>query len=65
MQFQRYEPEDGKITEKDFGDILLLYAGLNENKRIKMMKRVKKAFKDDPKVNRNSNNLCFDFKFDA
>jgi hypothetical protein len=29
------------------------------------MKRVKKAFKDDPKVNRNSNNLCFDFKFDA
>jgi len=48
LEFNRYEPENGRITERDFAAILLLYAGLNETRRIKMMKRVKKAFKEDP-----------------
>ena len=43
-------PENGKITEKDFAEILLLYAGLSEVKRIKMLKRVKRIFKEDPVV---------------
>ena len=50
FQFNRYEPDDGRITERDFAHILLLYAGLNETKRIKMLKRVKKEFKDAKKV---------------
>ncbi|ELT97656.1 hypothetical protein CAPTEDRAFT_174710 [Capitella teleta] len=49
LEFQRYEPEDKKITERDFADILLMYAGLNETKRIKMMKRVKKVYKEEAK----------------
>ena len=49
-QFNRYVSENGRISEKDFAGILLLYAGLSEAKRIKMLKRVKKAFKDDPDV---------------
>ncbi len=48
LQFNRYEPDDdGKISERDFAEILLLYAGLSEVKRIKMMRRVKKAFSDE------------------
>ena len=51
LQFNRYQPDDsGRITEKDFAEILLLYAGLSEVKRIKMLKRVKRIFKDDPVV---------------
>ena len=50
VQFQRYQPEDGRISERDFAEILLLYAGLTENKRIKMLKRVKKVFKEEPQV---------------
>ena len=41
-------PENRKITEKDFAEILLLYAGLSEVKCIKMLKRVKRIFKEDP-----------------
>ena len=44
LEFDRYEPVDGKITEKEFAEILLLYAGLTEIKRIKMLKRIKKKF---------------------
>lgn len=53
------EPEDSRITEKDFAHILLLYAGLNQTKRIKMMKRVKAAFKDNSKVmDKTASTLC-------
>ena len=47
FQFQRYEPEDGFITERDFARILLLYAGLSNSKRVRMIKRVKKKYSED------------------
>jgi len=47
IEFQRSEPEDNRISEKAFAEILLLYAGLPEPKRIKMMKRVKRKYKED------------------
>ena len=46
-QFNRFEPEEGRISEVEFASNLLVYAGLNEGRRIKMIKRVKKAFKDE------------------
>ena len=49
-QFNRYDPVDGRITERDFADILLLYAGLADKKRTRMLKRVRKAFKNAPQV---------------
>ncbi|CAD6225404.1 GSCOCG00005662001-RA-CDS [Cotesia congregata] len=49
LEFERRNPDaDGKITETDFTELLLAYAGYPENKRIKMIKRVKKQFKDNP-----------------
>jgi len=33
LEFQRYEPEDDLITERDFAEILLQYAGLSEAKK--------------------------------
>ena len=49
-QFNRYDPVDGRITERDFAEILLLYAGLADKKRARMLKRVRKAFKNAPQV---------------
>lgn len=52
-QFDRYDPlyeEKGKISEKDFGQILLTYAGYPDQKKSRMLKRVKKKYKEDPKV---------------
>jgi hypothetical protein len=53
LQFDRYDPlyeEKGKISEKDFGCILLTYAGYPDQKKSRMLKRVKKKYKEDPKV---------------
>jgi len=47
LEFNRYDPEGGRMSEKHFADTLLLYAGLTEAKRIKMMKRVRKVYKDE------------------
>lgn len=47
LEFQRYQPEDGKITERDFARILLLYAGLSDAKRVRMIKRVKKTYSEE------------------
>jgi len=46
MQFNRYEQNDGRICERDFAESLVVYAGYNSKRRIRMLKRVKKAFKD-------------------
>ncbi|XP_077999806.1 calcium uptake protein 1, mitochondrial-like isoform X3 [Glandiceps talaboti] len=46
LEFERFEPYDGKISEAEFGESLVVYAGLNDKKRTKMIKRVKKAFKE-------------------
>ena len=53
LQFNRFDPEDGKITERDFAEILLVYAGYNEPKKIKMLKRVRRVFKEEQQVSRS------------
>ncbi|KAL2731866.1 hypothetical protein V1478_004554 [Vespula squamosa] len=50
LEFERRNPdEDGKITEIDFTELLLAYAGYSDKKKAKMLKRVKKTFKENPK----------------
>ncbi|KMQ98162.1 calcium-binding atopy-related autoantigen 1 [Lasius niger] len=50
LEFERRNPdEDGNITEVDFTELLLAYAGYTAKKKAKMLKRVKKTFKEDPK----------------
>ncbi|XP_064618033.1 calcium uptake protein 1, mitochondrial-like isoform X2 [Liolophura sinensis] len=48
IEFERHEPVDGKITERDFAGILVAYAGFPDSKRLRMLKRVKKAYKEEP-----------------
>lgn len=47
FQFERAEPKNGKITEVQFANSLLVYAGFSENKRRKMIRRVKAKFPID------------------
>ncbi|ESN92592.1 hypothetical protein HELRODRAFT_69923 [Helobdella robusta] len=44
LEFNRYEPTNGKINERDFADSIIIYAGHNFNKRSKMLKKVKRNF---------------------
>ncbi|XP_076361529.1 calcium uptake protein 1 homolog, mitochondrial-like isoform X2 [Tachypleus tridentatus] len=47
LEFKRKEPnEKGYIKEVDFADLLLAYAGLPDKKRARMLKRVRKEFKN-------------------
>ncbi|GAB6028462.1 hypothetical protein CHUAL_002622 [Chamberlinius hualienensis] len=48
LEFQRKDPidPDGRISEVDFAELLIAYAGLPIKKKIKMLKRVKKAMKE-------------------
>ncbi|XP_055295888.1 calcium uptake protein 1 homolog, mitochondrial-like isoform X2 [Sitodiplosis mosellana] len=47
LEFRRKNPTDeGKISESDFAELLLAYAGLSDKKKAKKMKRVKKRFRD-------------------
>ncbi|XP_001601831.2 calcium uptake protein 1 homolog, mitochondrial isoform X2 [Nasonia vitripennis] len=47
LEFERKEPnEDGYITEVAFTELLLAYAGFSEKKKSRIIKRVKKHFKD-------------------
>jgi Ca2+-binding EF-hand superfamily protein len=48
LEFQRFDPVDDKISERDFAESLVAYAGMSAKKKSKMLKRVKKTFKDDP-----------------
>ncbi|KAL7647101.1 UNVERIFIED_CONTAM: hypothetical protein RMT77_002359 [Armadillidium vulgare] len=48
LEFRRKGPsEEGLISEADFADLLLAYGGYPPNKKAKMLKRVKKAFKGE------------------
>ncbi|KAK7603492.1 hypothetical protein V9T40_003491 [Parthenolecanium corni] len=48
LEFQRKDPdEDGKITEADFTELLLAYAGYPPKKKSRITKRVKKTFKEN------------------
>ena len=45
MEFRKNDSDgSGKISEKDFADLLIAYAGFQPKKRAKMLKRVRKAF---------------------
>ncbi|XP_030383939.1 calcium uptake protein 1 homolog, mitochondrial isoform X1 [Scaptodrosophila lebanonensis] len=47
LEFERKEPnEDGNITEADFAELLLAYAGYPLKKKQKKLKRVKRRFRD-------------------
>ncbi|KAK8748996.1 hypothetical protein OTU49_015628 [Cherax quadricarinatus] len=48
LEFRRKGPnEDGLISEADFAELLLAYGGYPPNKKARMLKRVKKAFKGE------------------
>ncbi|XP_056630498.1 calcium uptake protein 1 homolog, mitochondrial isoform X1 [Diorhabda sublineata] len=47
LEFQRKNPdENGNISEADFTELLLAYAGYPQKKKARMLKRVKKTFRD-------------------
>ncbi|XP_037874723.1 calcium uptake protein 1 homolog, mitochondrial isoform X2 [Bombyx mori] len=47
LEFQRKQPDEvGHITEADFAELLLAYAGYPAKKKARMLKRVKKTFRD-------------------
>ncbi|XP_011342445.1 calcium uptake protein 1 homolog, mitochondrial isoform X1 [Ooceraea biroi] len=49
LEFERRNPDEhGNITEVDFTELLLAYAGYPAKKKAKMLKRVKKTFKENP-----------------
>ncbi|CDS37778.1 calcium uptake protein 1 [Echinococcus multilocularis] len=47
LEFERYAPKEGRITEQAFAKSLLTYAGFSENKRRLMLRRVKNKFPED------------------
>ncbi|XP_071503457.1 calcium uptake protein 1, mitochondrial-like [Diadema antillarum] len=47
LEFRRYDPEDGRITERSLAKLLLVYANLPKQRRSRMLKRVKKKFEED------------------
>lgn len=47
LEFMRKNPDDnGNISEADFAELLLAYAGYTAKKKVKKIKRVKKRFRD-------------------
>ncbi|XP_054003118.1 calcium uptake protein 1 homolog, mitochondrial isoform X2 [Hylaeus anthracinus] len=50
LEFERRNPdENGKITEVDFTELLLAYAGYPAKKKERILKTIKKRFKESPK----------------
>lgn len=46
LEFERNYPVDGRITEKQFGGMLLAYSGVQSRKLKQMQKNLKRMFKD-------------------
>ncbi|XP_058507411.1 calcium uptake protein 1, mitochondrial [Solea solea] len=46
LEFDRNDPMDGRITERQFGGMLLAYSGVQSRKLKQMQKGLKKMFKD-------------------
>uniref|UniRef100_A0A8C1SRZ0 Calcium uptake protein 1, mitochondrial n=1 Tax=Cyprinus carpio TaxID=7962 RepID=A0A8C1SRZ0_CYPCA len=46
LEFERNDPVDGRITEKQFGGMLLAYSGVQSRKLKQMQKNLKRMFKD-------------------
>ena len=45
LEFRKNDEDgSGKISEKDFADLLIAYAGFQPKKRAKMLRRVRKSF---------------------
>ncbi|CAG0890666.1 unnamed protein product [Darwinula stevensoni] len=49
LEFKRKEPdEDGQISAKEFASLLVAYSGFSPKRKQRILKRVKKHFKDHP-----------------
>ncbi|CAL1532340.1 unnamed protein product [Lymnaea stagnalis] len=48
IEFNRHAVND-LMSERDFGSVLLTYAGLPDSKKSRMLKRVRKMYKENPK----------------
>nr|XP_012617996.1 calcium uptake protein 1, mitochondrial isoform X2 [Microcebus murinus] len=46
LEFERHDPVDGRITERQFGGMLLAYSGVQSKKLTAMQKQLKKHFKE-------------------
>ncbi|KAM9365331.1 calcium uptake protein 1, mitochondrial [Pholidichthys leucotaenia] len=46
LEFERNDPVDGRITERQFGGMLLAYSGVQSRKLKQMQRGLKKMFKD-------------------
>ncbi|KAM9617966.1 calcium uptake protein 1, mitochondrial isoform 4-T4 [Trichechus inunguis] len=46
LEFERNDPVDGRITERQFGGMLLAYSGVQSKKLTVMQKQLKKHFKE-------------------
>ncbi|XP_016079538.1 PREDICTED: calcium uptake protein 1, mitochondrial isoform X2 [Miniopterus natalensis] len=46
LEFERNDPVDGRITERQFGGMLLAYSGVQSKKLMAMQKQLKKHFKE-------------------
>jgi len=48
LEFRRKDDQDrGKISERDFSDLLIAYAGFSSKKKTKMLRRVRKAYDEE------------------
>lgn len=60
LEFVRKGPnDDGKITEGDFTELLLAYAGYPPKKKSRIIKHVKKTFKENRQGISKEDYLCF------
>uniref|UniRef100_A0A1D5RFH5 Calcium uptake protein 1, mitochondrial n=1 Tax=Macaca mulatta TaxID=9544 RepID=A0A1D5RFH5_MACMU len=46
LEFERHDPVDGRITERQFGGMLLAYSGVQSKKLTAMQRQLKKHFKE-------------------
>ncbi|XP_048361345.1 calcium uptake protein 1, mitochondrial isoform X2 [Sphaerodactylus townsendi] len=46
LEFERHDPANGRITERQFGSMLLVYSGVQSKKLTLMLKQLKKHFQD-------------------
>ena len=48
LEFKRKDETDkGRISERDFSDLLIAYAGFPSKKKTKMLKRVRRAYDEE------------------
>ncbi|XP_068707116.1 calcium uptake protein 1, mitochondrial-like [Montipora foliosa] len=47
LEFNSYDPVDGRIREWEFADMLLTYSSFHEKKKQKILRKVKKFFQED------------------